>query len=294
MYREYDAQILNRVRLMEKQILKEFISICEKYDLKYFVVFGTLLGTIRHKGFIPWDDDIDVGMPREDYDKFLDVAQKECGENFFLQTVDTDSKYHLYFAKLRMKDTEFVESVLQKAGSVSGFYIDIFPYDAIPDDEKECKKYIRKTVFYSMLLSANKVKEPQTAKGNMLVNFIKDVVWFVLHYGMKALRIKGERVWKKCVEVFTEYKNSESERLTTFSAEANRWIIYRKEIKDLDSFEFEELKVMVPRGYDTILKRNYGDYMKLPPVEQRVNHMPIRLRFPGERAFVSFEENSDG
>lgn len=294
MYRQYDTQILNRVQMTEKQILKKFISICEKYNLKYFVVFGTLLGVIRHKGFIPWDDDIDVAMPREDYDKFLEVAQKECGDSFFLQTVDTDQKYHLYFAKLRMRDTEFVESVLQDAGSVGGFYIDIFPYDVIPDNEKECKKYMKKTVFYGMLLSANKVKEPQVAKGNMFVNFIKDVIWFILHYGMKILGIKGEIIWKRCVEIFTEYKYSENKRMTTFSAEACKWIVYKEEIENLDWFEFEDLKVKVPRGYDTILKRNYGDYMKLPPMEQRVNHMPVRIRFPEESRAMIFGEKSDG
>ena len=102
---------------MEKQILCKYIEICEKYHLRYFVAFGTLLGTVRHKGFIPWDDDIDVGMPREDYERFLQIAQKECGEEYFLQTVDTDPEYHLYFAKLRMNRTRFVENSLQKSGT---------------------------------------------------------------------------------------------------------------------------------------------------------------------------------
>ena len=136
-YREYDTEILNRIKDVEKQILCKYIEICEKYHLRYFVAFGTLLGTARHKGFIPWDDDIDVGMPREDYERFLQIAQKECGEEYFLQTVDTDPEYHLYFAKLRMNRTRFVENSLQKAGSVTGFYIDIFPYDEISDDEEE-------------------------------------------------------------------------------------------------------------------------------------------------------------
>ena len=112
-YREYDTEILNRIKDVEKQILCKYIEICEKYHLRYFVAFGTLLGTVRHKGFIPWDDDIDVGMPREDYERFLQIAQKECGEEYFLQTVDTDPEYHLYFAKLRMNRTRFVENSLQ-------------------------------------------------------------------------------------------------------------------------------------------------------------------------------------
>ena len=98
----------------------QYIEICEKYHLRYFVAFGTLLGTVRHKGFIPWDDDIDVGMPREDYERFLQIAQKECGEEYFLQTVDTDPEYHLYFAKLRMNRTRFVENSLQRREALPG------------------------------------------------------------------------------------------------------------------------------------------------------------------------------
>ena len=146
-YREYDTEILNRIKDVEKQILCKYIEICEKYHLRYFVAFGTLLGTVRHKGFIPWDDDIDVGMPREDYERFLQIAQKECGEEYFLQTVDTDPEYHLYFAKLRMNRTRFVENSLQKAGSVTGFYIDIFPYDEISDDEEEMEKQLASMAF---------------------------------------------------------------------------------------------------------------------------------------------------
>ena len=160
-YREYDTEILNRIKDVEKQILCKYIEICEKYHLRYFVAFGTLLGTVRHKGFIPWDDDIDVGMPREDYERFLQIAQKECGEEYFLQTVDTDPEYHLYFAKLRMNRTRFVENSLQKAGSVTGFYIDIFPYDEISDDEEEMEKQLNRAVRWGMILSIYKVKEPQ-------------------------------------------------------------------------------------------------------------------------------------
>ena len=143
-YRGYDEELLRRIKDSEKDILRKFILICEKYNLDYFVVFGTLLGTIRHEGFIPWDDDIDVGMLRTDYEKFLEVAQKECGEEYFIQTIDTDPNYHLYFAKMRMNNTVFVEDSLQKTTGNDGFYIDIFPYDVIPDDDIVMKKYMKK------------------------------------------------------------------------------------------------------------------------------------------------------
>lgn len=84
-YREYDTEILNRIKDVEKQILCKYIEICEKYHLRYFVAFGTLLGTVRHKGFIPWDDDIDVGMPREDYENSFRSHRKNAGKSIFFR-----------------------------------------------------------------------------------------------------------------------------------------------------------------------------------------------------------------
>lgn len=291
MYRQYDTQVLRKVQMTEKKILEKFISICEKYDLKYFIVFGTLLGTVRHKGFIPWDDDIDVGMLRKDYERFLEVAQKECGDEYFVQTIDTDPKYHLYFAKMRMNDTEFVEESLQASGSVSGFYIDIFPYDVLPDDEKEMQKHMKKAIYYTMLLSANKVAEPQIARSNVIVNTIKSVIWFGLHYGMKVFGIKGDYVWKKCSQIMKKFEGSDNQRLTTFSADAAQLIIYKEELMDVEELEFEDIVVKVPKGYHKILERNYGDYMKLPPEDQRMNHVPVRIRFSGETEAMTFEES---
>ena len=126
MYREYDEKILTRIKNTEKDILIYFQDICEKYNLKYFAAFGTLLGTIRHGGFIPWDDDIDVAMPRKDYNRFLEIMQREENSRFSLQIPETDSKYHLTFAKLRMKNTKFLEERLVEADAQEGFYIDIF------------------------------------------------------------------------------------------------------------------------------------------------------------------------
>ena len=271
---------------MEKQILCKYIEICEKYHLRYFVAFGTLLGTVRHKGFIPWDDDIDVGMPREDYEKFLQIAQKECGEEYFLQTVDTDSEYHLYFAKLRMNHTRFVENSLQKAGSVTGFYIDIFPYDEISDDEAEMEKQLNRAVRWGMLLSIYKVKEPQIGQYGPAKDFVMRSIWHILHGGMHLCGISAKTVWKKCNQAFMQKPKKGSSRMTTFAADAKKWIIEKKEIEQLVDVPFEDITVKIPGGYDAILTRCYGDYMKLPDEKDRVNHMPVEIQFPGEEVMT--------
>lgn len=291
MYRQYDEEILKKIKETEKEILLKFVSICEKYNLNYFVVFGTLLGTIRHKGFIPWDDDIDVGMLRKDYEKFLEVAQQECGEEFFLQTVDTDSNYHLYFAKLRKMDSIFIENSLQKADSTSGFYIDIFPYDMVSDNDMQMKWQIKLAVSLGMLLSINRVEEPQIGSYGKLKESILKEIWKVVHYGMKILGISGSSIEKLFIKVSTKYNGKKCDRYVTFSAQAEKWIIYREEMESLLKQKFEDINVQVPKGYDSILKRCYGDYRVLPPEEKRVNHMPVKIKFPGEDEVIILKGN---
>lgn len=285
-YREYDEKILQKIKDTEKDILIKFISICEKYNLKYFIVFGTLLGTIRHKGFIPWDDDIDVGMMREDYEKFLEVAQKECGEEYYIQTADTDPAYHLYFAKMRMKDTVFVENTLQKGENKDGFYIDIFPFDVIPDDEKKARKQMKKSVILGMLFSIRKVKEPQIGTYGVVKDCIMRMIWYSVHYVMKLFKDSDKKLWKYCQKNFTKYQGCDYKRVVTFSANAERWIIENSEIEELVNSSFEDIVVKIPKGYDGILKRCYGDYMVLPPKSQRVNHMPVMVKFKGEEKII--------
>ena len=113
----------------ELEILKNFISCCEKMNLTYYIAFGTLLGAIRHKGFIPWDDDVDVCMPREDYDRFIREGGKYLPENYFIQTMESDPKYALNFAKLRDSNTTLFEKHVIDVDINHGVFIDIFPLD---------------------------------------------------------------------------------------------------------------------------------------------------------------------
>ena len=118
-----------KLKKIEIELLLSFIEITKKYNLKYFLLGGTCLGAVRHNGFIPWDDDIDVGLPREDYEVFLKVAQAELPENVFLQNGNTDPEYTLNFAKLRNSDTTFMEQSFKNYKINHGVYIDVFPLD---------------------------------------------------------------------------------------------------------------------------------------------------------------------
>lgn len=285
MYREYDDKILTRIKNTEKDILIFFQDMCEKYNLKYFVAFGTLLGTIRHSGFIPWDDDIDVAMPRKDYNQFLKIMQKEENSRFFLQIPETDHKYHLTFAKLRMKNTRFLEERLVDAGAQEGFYIDIFPYDNIPDNEQQAKMYMKKCAFWIRLFSVSRIKEPQIGSRGGL-DYLVRTVWYALYYFLKLIPSADKRIWRKCNKYFCMYQNYETDRSTLLVSEPEKWVIYKKEMEKLEQRQFEDIKVSVPKDYDAVLKRNYNNYMELPPKEERVNHVPVEIQFPGEEIIL--------
>lgn len=129
---------LRRLQLAELEILDAFVLVCEKYGLRYYLVGGTLLGAIRHQGFIPWDDDIDVAMPREDYDRFADVAALALGPQYFYQSPETDPHYFLTYAKVRKNGTEVYEDRFRNSKFHKGLFIDIFPLDFCPKPGPLC------------------------------------------------------------------------------------------------------------------------------------------------------------
>lgn len=123
---------LRQLQLYEIEILDEFVRICEKHSLQYYLVGGTLLGAIRHQGFIPWDDDIDVAMPREDYDRFAEISASELDPQYFYQCPETDPYYFLTYAKIRKYGTEIYEERFKDARFHKGVFIDIIPLDICP------------------------------------------------------------------------------------------------------------------------------------------------------------------
>lgn len=137
---------LIKIQQIELSILNEFSKICQKHNLTYFLVGGSCLGMIRHKGFIPWDDDIDLGMPRKDYQKFCEIAKAELPDDLVLQNFDTEPQCGLVFGKIRKKGTILSENYSYHINMNQGVWIDIFPYDFVSNN-----KWIRKIDYYRTL-----------------------------------------------------------------------------------------------------------------------------------------------
>lgn len=130
------------------EILDYVVSLCEKHNIQYCLIYGSALGAYRHKGFIPWDDDMDIAMPRDDYEKFISIMKCQTDAQFSIQSEETEDSYFLTFAKVRKRGTIFVESIAEKKYKNNGIYIDIFPLDLVKNSEGVSYKLKRKIINY--------------------------------------------------------------------------------------------------------------------------------------------------
>lgn len=254
---EVTPKQMEELKNIELDIFRSFIEACEKLNLKYYVIGGTLLGAVRHKGFIPWDDDIDVGMPRKDYEKFIANGQKHLPEGLFVQTFDTDPEYPANFAKIRNSGTTFVEYSIKDRNINHGVYIDIFPLDFYPE-KGERLFGIKK------LLLTLRITDAFTPSNMKLKTKAVRCLTRVLFPNVIGAVKKRERLFKSVTE--GKY----------IANHCGAW--GKKEIVPADwygegtSLMFEGIEVSAPLHYHNWLTQVYGDYMQLPPEEKRVPH----------------------
>ena len=130
--REYDNETLTKVQKAELGILRDFVDLCEKNNLTYFGIAGTGIGAIRHGGFIPWDDDIDVAMPRDDFEQFVDIAKRQYSNKYMIMNGTENENYPLLTTRWMIRGTEFVEEPLKNIKCPLGIFLDIYPLDKIP------------------------------------------------------------------------------------------------------------------------------------------------------------------
>ena len=253
-----ETSTTKQLQMAVLDIFKEFVDICEKLNLRYYLLGGTLLGAVRHKGFIPWDDDIDVGMLREDYEVFVTKAQEFLPKHLFLQTFKTDPEYHHVFAKIRNSNTTFIESPISHRRINHGIYLDIFPLD-IYDDKKISLSNRLKKIFISMRESYVFMPDRLSTKLR-LVRPVSKLVFPKLSDALSA----REKIYKG----FTT-----GEKVANHSGMwGEKEIVPAWWYGDGCALEFEGIRVVGPAEYKKWLTQVYGDYMQLPPMKKRVSH----------------------
>ncbi|MCQ2596876.1 MAG: LicD family protein [Treponema sp.] len=250
------------------KILKEVHRICEENGIHYFLSDGTLIGAVRHNGFIPWDDDLDIGMLRADYDKFCSIAGDVLGDEFVIQNSKTDKGYGLQFSKVILKNTLWMEQSSSLTNrKYCGLFLDIFPYDKIPTDSKIQKKILKKYDFINGLILI-KLKYFSFHFTNGLLPKIKFLIkWCITKFvRLEFLSLKRDKLCSK----FEDYKSDFL--ITKYGGNFYKNQNSYESFSNLEKHKFEDSEFYIPKMYDKVLTNLYGDYMKLPPEEKRVNH----------------------
>ena len=278
-----DKQLLRKVQLVQLEIAKEFKRVCNELNLNYFLDSGTLLGAVRHKGFIPWDDDLDVGMIRNEYDAFLRDAPAILSERFFLQSWYSDPQYGLAFAKLRMRKTVYIEEASQSSSAENGFYIDIFPYDVFPTTKKEQSWQGKRYEFFRRAILVKARYEPWIMNSHGLKRSLKKLGYLPIK--MYSGFSKREKMILRYETACQRFNGSSTGFLFEQAGASNygKWVIPEECFKFFTEMPFEGDLFMCPGEYDLYLTSAYGDYMRLPPENKRYNrHKIIQIAFPDE------------
>lgn len=259
---EFSEVDISKLKETQIELLLELKKFCDSNNITFYLFAGTLLGAIRHKGFIPWDDDIDICMPFEDYQKFLSLYKSN--EKYFLQTSETDKGYFYSFGKLRKNNTEYNELITSKLGSHNGIFIDIFPVSGYPST------FFGRFHFKFWVFCLNKRSYPlkfikdKKVKYNFSYHLMSIITWVLLWWCPfnKAARLRDKFIRKH------QYPKSD----LCFCGNNYKQIYKKNFFTGKRLVEFEGYKMPSMAKPDDYLTFAYGNYMELPPIDKRVSH----------------------
>lgn len=239
------------------EVLKTFIGICEENNFQYFIAYGSLIGVVRHKGFIPWDDDLDVWMPRKDYERFIEYCIENSDRLKPLQLHHYRTNKNYIYAIARLSDSRYVTDYYNVRNYGLGLFIDIYPLDGCEADEKFLKRIYSKRSFIYLCSAKDYVSS---------TNKMKNVIRFPLYFFCKHVDLSKKL---RDLDKFSQkYKYGSSTFITCTCWDPAA--LYKTEwFENSIEADFEGIKVRIPERYDEILRAEYGDYMKLPPESER-------------------------
>ena len=266
---------LRDLQMTELEILKEFLRICRKYKLRYYCLGGTLLGAVRHKGFIPWDDDIDVGLPRPDFIKFEEVVRKELPEHLHYYSYKDNSGYNYYVPKMTDDRTKVIDESASAAAEREA-WIDIFPLDGMPGNKLKRKVHCfrllaaRLRLNYSMFSTNVDIKRKRAFHEAVLVK-----IGSILPVE-KILNTSRE--FERLDRLMQKYSYEDSVYLINFMGIHKLKEMFHKKIYGKGAwYTFEDIRLWGPENSDYVLRQMYGDYMK-PPSEAEMNHHNTKIK----------------
>jgi len=250
---------LRSIQLKQLEIMIEVDEICRKQNLCYYLIGGTLLGAIRHKGFIPWDDDLDIGMPRKDYERFMKVGQNFFSDKLFLQNHNTERNHYVPYAKIRLNNTVMREKACAHLDCHSGVFIDIFPLDMVSANPRvrhfiglSCN-LIHRIVQAKLHISLGESRIKYRLKKFLAAGFSVKCLWGLAHKLLK-LQLCGNEGY--LTNAFSPYG-------------IDKEMLLPHQYGDPIELEFEGNRFFAPACPDFLLTQVYGDYMTFPPESER-------------------------
>ena len=255
------------VQEKELDVLREVIKVIENNGLNYCAIAGTCLGAIRHQGFIPWDDDVDIALPRKEYELFRTELYKQLPYPLKKMDYDVSCSHDFVFTKIHnCMTTQIEQYARQSPDRITGAFVDIFPIDGVPNEEKERKKWHFK---YSILVSLNHLRRRTDMKIHKPMDLLKIIIAFMLklcfrynYFSDKFCRFVSKYDVDSC--------NSVQYNACSYKEIMNH-IHTKTYFTDTINSKFEDISIRIPREYDRYLSEIYGNYMELPPEDQRGN-----------------------
>lgn len=272
-YNKDDNSELRNLQMVELEITRIFAQICDKHHLRYYIVGGTMLGAVRHKGFIPWDDDMDVGMPRPDYEKFMSIVKDELPEGFDFRTYKQHPDYKRAFSKLvNTRVTLTNESNVKKTFEYA--WLDIFPFDGMPANRLLQLMHFWHMTFWRFLYRASCFDEMVNLNRPGRPLYLRAIIKFlqITHFGS---RLDTRKLLYKLEKGLAKYPYDSSPYMVSFFGQyMTKEIVDKKLLGKGKKYPFENIMLNGPENYDAFLTQFYGDYMK-PPADADKNKLNI-------------------
>lgn len=259
---------------IELEIMAEIKAVCKRHNLHYFLIGGTAIGAMRHKGFIPWDDDLDIGMLRNDFDLFMKYARDELEEKYCIQYGICGD---ICTALMRVRDINSTGILKSDRFSKEnqGIFIEIYPFDNVPDNKWMQKKQYRLVKLYSFLVYDRYYHFQKSAAKKMIVKFFS--------------AIPSDKLWQMLEKETRRYNNKNTKMVDTIMlphyAEQNIHLFERLKCEKTIQVPFENTELEIAVGNDEFLRQQYGDYMKLPPIESRGTHHDNTVFYDPDKSF---------
>ena len=261
---------IEKLHQIDLEIVKNVIKICEKYNLKYFMLGGTMLGAIRHGGFIPWDDDIDLGMPRKDYETFLEIAEKELPDYLQVVNYKNTPSYQYYITRIQDKNVKVIEERIGNDSKFTYASIDIFPIDGTPNNKLLRRLYFFRVLSHRALMSLYYKDSIDRKRKRGTIE--KAFLWIMEKIPFE--KIIDPYKEKEKIDKLLSSQNVDTSKYigNIMGAYRTREIVPKEWYGKGTKYKFEDIELNGFDKYHEYLKYTYSDYMELPPVESRKTH----------------------